>query len=119
LECGLRLPGDTLVAFADGEAAFFALGRLARPGRSLDLVSAAVLAKWNWSVRSRPKHGDVGPHDSTILWEANNRSRILQLGWKIDLRPIFGGAIVTGCVSEPKLPEPLNFMKARKHNVTS
>src|SRR5438105_3901257 len=31
LECGLRRPGDTLVAFADGVVAFFALDRLARP----------------------------------------------------------------------------------------
>src|SRR6266403_6196495 len=44
LECGLRRPGDALVAFADGAAAFFELDRLARAGRSVDLVFAGVLA---------------------------------------------------------------------------
>src|SRR5438270_11844046 len=44
LECGLRRPGDALVAFADGAVAFFALDRLARPGRSVDLVAAGCLA---------------------------------------------------------------------------
>jgi hypothetical protein len=44
LESGFGRPDDALVAFADGAAAFFALDRLAWPGRSFKLVSAGAFA---------------------------------------------------------------------------